>query len=477
MSEHKIGTDEWVEQYQQRIHATSGIQRWLNRASQIMPVWAWVLVLVIGGIFIPTITDNQYILRVIGNIGLMATLAIGLNVVVGYAGLLDLGFVAFYGIGAYAYAYMSSDFSGLHLPAIVSIPIVMVVAAGFGFLLGLPSLRLVGDYLAIVTLGFGLVFEQLMISLTRVQLPGMSAPVNLTGGPNGIVNLDSINAFGIRAAGVPDHFRLIVVLLGLVLLVIYHLNTSRFGRAWRSMREDELAAEAMGIPTRQLKLLAFAIGAAVAGTTGSLFAAWQGSVFPGNFDTALLIILYAIVVLGGLGSLPGVVLGAVVLISIPEILRNPVLAGALFYIGVLALIFFVLRPRWQAPLLVGAVIVFGIIVRALVSPELLANPSNTGALVVDTVRNWLAIPRQATVLGNQLFISGIILGLAASRIKHIWLRFALLIPTVYIMLFVWETRLSQEPSVSRLIFVGVLLVVMMINRPQGLLGTKRVEIV
>jgi branched-chain amino acid transport system permease protein len=410
----------------------------------------------------------------------MGLIALGLNVVVGYAGLLDLGFVAFYGVGAYAYAYLSSDFSGLHLPTWLSLPLVTLVSALFGLLLGLPSLRLLGDYLAIVSLGFGLIFVQLMTSLTRVQLPGMDAPLNLTGGPNGIVNLDDLSLVGAQASTVSHYYLVMVIALGAGLILIQHLNQSRVGRAWRAMREDELAAAAMGMPIRRLKLQAFTIGAAIAGLSGALFAAWQGSVFPSNFETTLLVTLYAIIVLGGLGSILGVLLGAVVMIAVPEVLRNIELAGAVFYGGVILLLLNTLRPRWRTPVLLLLVILFGFALRLALTalfPAVFVPAEGGQGWLVDAVRGWLALPTDAVTVGNIVFVA-VVIGLAlVTRLQHAGLRFVALVPILYGAAFAWETRLSQEPSVTRLLFVGVLLVVLMIYRPQGLLGQKRVEVV
>ncbi len=479
MSRDKIGVDQWVEQYDQRVIRAKGIQGFVQQTSRRLPVWGWLIVLVVIGALLPVATDNSFAIRIAGNIALMGILALGLNVVVGYAGLLDLGFIAFYGIGAYTYAYLSSDFSGVHLPSWASLLIIIVVSALFGLLLGSPSLRLIGDYLAIVTLGFGQMFVQLTTSLTRVDLPGIEKPVNLTGGPNGIVNLDPLSIFGFEAKTVVHYYLILLVVLALSVLIIYHLYHSRVGRAWRALREDELAAEAMGMPTRRLKLQAFAVGATFAGFGGALFAAWQGSVFPGNFDTTLLITIYAIIVLGGLGSLPGVLLGAVVMIAVPDILRNAPLAGTLFYIGVVVTLFSVIKPRWQAVALVVAVALFGFIVRAVVvsaDPEAFAVLKPTGAFMTDAVRGWLPIPSNATVIGNYAFVILIIMVLGVSRIKHTLWRLVGLVPTLYLLLFVWETRLVAEPSVTRLLFVGVLLIVLMIYRPNGLVGQRRVEI-
>jgi branched-chain amino acid transport system permease protein len=480
MSEQKIGTDQWVEQYGRRVSRKTGLAGLADRVGARLPAWGWLVVMVAIGFTLPLLTDNTFAIRVAGNVALLGTLALGLNIVVGYAGLLDLGFVAFYGIGAYAYAYLSSDFTGIHLPTPVTLIIITLVAALFGLLLGLPSLRLIGDYLAIVTLGFGLVFVQLMTSLTRVSLPGSEKPIDLTGGPNGIVNLDPLNFFGFTATSVAEHYIILLILMALVMLVILHLRKSRVGRAWSALREDELAAEAMGMPTRRLKIQAFAAGAAIAGLCGGIFAAWQGSVFPGNFDTTLLITIYAIIVLGGIGSLPGVLLGAIIIIAVPDVLRNADLAGKLFYAGVILLLGSVLRPRWQAPLLIGGLLVFGLILRAVLpalAPDTFVPLAQTNSDFSNAVRSWLIGLPDPVQAGNLAFGLLIVLVLGVTRIRKAAWRFAVLIPTLYLLAFVWETRLSQEPSITRLLFVGVVLIVLMVYRPNGLLGQRRVEVV
>lgn len=480
MSKDKIGTDEWAASYGQRLAAAEGWRGIITRISSMLPVWAWFALLILFGLAVPFLTDNTYVIRVAGNVVLMAILGMGLNLVVGYAGLLDLGFVAFYGIGGYAYAYLSSDFSGVHLPTWITLLIVIVVGALFGLLLGSPSLRLVGDYLAIITLGFGQIFVQLTTSLTRVAVPGRERPVNLTGGPNGIPNLDPFSFLGFTARSVTDYYYILFVIAVIILIIVFHLNNSRLGRAWRALREDELAADAMGMPTRRLKLLAFAIGAAIAALSGALFASWQKAVFPGNFDVNLLIIIYAIIVLGGLGSLPGVIIGSVLMIATPEVLRNVELAGTLFYLMIVVTLVTTLRPRWQSAALLVAVIIFGIILKPLLVallPESFAALEATSSGFVNTIRGWLAIPVQAKAVGNLAFVALVLMILLVTRLKDARARFIALIPTLYLLSFVWETRLSQEPSVTRLIFVGVLLIVLMIYRPNGLLGQRRVEVV
>jgi branched-chain amino acid transport system permease protein len=479
-SEVKIGTDEWVVQYAGRVSRRRGLAALVERISGRLPAWMWLVLLVAVGASLPFLTSNTFVIRVAGNVALLGTLALGLNIVVGYSGLLDLGYIAFYGIGAYAYAYLSSNFTGIHLPTPLTLIIITVVSALFGLLLGLPSIRLSGDYLAIITLGFGLVFVQLMTSLTRVTLPGATEAIDLTGGPNGIPNLDPLSIFGFTASSVTDYYYILLVLFALVTLAVYHLHKSRVGRAWAALREDELAAEAMGMPTRRLKIEAFAAAAAIAGLCGGVFAAWQGSVFPSNFDTTLLITIYTIIVLGGLGSLPGVLLGALVIVAVPDVLRNADLAGKLFYAGTLLMLVTTLKPRWQTPALLVAVVVFGVMLRALllaITPTSFISLDAMGSALTDAIRNWLIIPDNPVHAGNLAFALLIALVLTVSKIRHkIW-RFVMLVPTLYLLFFVWETRLSQEPSVTRLLFVGVLLVVLMIYRPNGLLGQRRVEVV
>jgi len=303
----------------------------------------------------------------------------------------------------------------------------------------------------------------------------------VTGGPNGITPTDPFHLFGWELAGVSDYYYLLLTTLAVALLVLRNIDRSRVGRAWRAMREDTLAAEAMGMPVRRLKLLAFAIGAAIAGLSGSIFAAWQTAVFPQNFDVTLLITLYAMVVLGGVGSLPGAIAGAFLLAVIPELLRGPDTARVLFYGGVIALVLLLIRPRWRGAALLIAVLALGLLVKAIATtlwpslfgPAPVAATSGLGALA----QRWLVFPQNATTIGNVLFVLGIGLLMAVSRVRRANIRQALLVPTLYVLAFVWETRLAAEPSVTRLVFFGAILVILMTYRPHGLFGKPRVEVV
>lgn len=287
-------------------------------------------------ILVPHLMPNNYWLRIYTMTGLFVMLALGLNVVAGFAGLLDLAYVAFFGIGGYTYAFLSSNHFDIHLPY----PLVFLIAAfatmGFGFALGATSLRLKGDYLAIVTLAFSQIFRLLLLNLDR--------PINITGGVNGIYNLDPITAFGLRVESPILYAYIIWLFAILVVIGSFRIKKSRFGRGWEAIREDELAAEVMGVDTTKMKLFAFAGGAFVAGAAGALFAPFQESVFPNNFDFPQLVIIYCMVILGGLGNIVGVILGAIVLSILPEFLREYGAYRMISY-GLILIILMAVRPQ------------------------------------------------------------------------------------------------------------------------------------
>jgi branched-chain amino acid transport system permease protein len=264
-------------------------------------------------------------------------LSLGLNIVVGYAGLLDLGYVAFYAIGAYMFGLLASPHlidtfaaikasfpQGLHTPWWVVIPLGAALAGVAGVLLGAPTLKLRGDYLAIVTLGFG--------EIIRVFINNLDAPVNITNGPKGISQIDSIKIFGldlgkrldlgfIELPPVTLYYYLFLLLVVASVIICYRLERSRIGRAWMAIREDEIAAKAMGINTRNLKLMAFGMGATFGGVSGVMFATFQSFISPESFALQESIMIVAMVVLGGIGHIPGVIVGAILLSALPEVLR------------------------------------------------------------------------------------------------------------------------------------------------------------
>jgi branched-chain amino acid transport system permease protein len=286
--------------------------------------------------FVVQMAGNAWV-RIIDIALLYVLLALGLNIVVGYAGLLDLGYVAFYAVGAYmlgllaspqltdTFASFKSAFeNGMHTPWWAVIPLGALVAGGAGVLLGAPTLKLRGDYLAIVTLGFG--------EIVRVFLNNLDAPVNITNGPKGITGIDEIRMFdvslgqtqsflGLEWPKVTNYYFALLVLCVLAVIICFRLERSRIGRAWMAIREDEVAAKSMGINTRNLKLLAFGMGATFGGVSGVMFASFQGFISPESFSLPESVMIVAMVVLGGIGHLPGVIVGALLLAALPEVLR------------------------------------------------------------------------------------------------------------------------------------------------------------
>ena len=268
-----------------------------------------------------------------------AMLALGLNIVVGFAGLLDLGYVAFYVFGAYTTAFLASPQFGIHVPWFLIAPIAILAAALAGILLGTPTLRLRGDYLAIVTLGFGEIVPQLMRNLDKVNVNIAGRMIvgpnrNLTGGALGINPIDALTLplppFLQQLWNVPNlvfsnsnphaSFYLVVGMLVLSFLVCRRLRDSRLGRAWMAIREDETAASSMGINTVTTKLLAFSLGASFSGLVGAFVASYQTAVFPESFNFSVSISILIMVILGGMGSLRGVVVGAFALTYVSQTL-------------------------------------------------------------------------------------------------------------------------------------------------------------
>lgn len=259
-------------------------------------------------------------------------LALGLNVVVGVAGLLDLGYVAFYAVGAYTWSLLASTQFNLHYPFWILLPLGAFLAAVAGLLLGAPVLKLRGDYLAIVTLGFGEIVRILMNNFDKVSLPWSDTVYNITNGPRGITGIDGMSffgfkvragteLFGLQISGLQIYYFVFLFFAILSVIGVWRLQHSRLGRAWQALREDEIAAKAMGINVRNIKLAAFAFGALTGGVAGGLFAAMQGFVSPESFGLLESVMVLAMVVLGGMGHIPGVILGAVLLSALPEVIR------------------------------------------------------------------------------------------------------------------------------------------------------------
>jgi branched-chain amino acid transport system permease protein len=307
-------------------------------AAALAAAFAVAAVLVVLPFVVGTM-GNAWV-RALAFAALYVMLALGLNIVVGFAGLLDLGYIAFYAVGAYMYALLASPHLTSNFPALAAlfpqgfhnsiwmvIPLGAALAAFFGVILGAPVLKLRGDYLAIVTLGFG--------EIIRIFLNNLNAPLNLTNGPQGITLIDPVTIGGVSFARTLDlgfvklpsvylYYYLFLILTVITVVVCIRLQDSRLGRAWMAIREDDIAAKAMGINVRNVKLLAFALGATFGGVAGAMFAAFQGFVSPESFSLMESIIVLAMVVLGGIGHIPGVILGAILLSVFPEVLRHTV---------------------------------------------------------------------------------------------------------------------------------------------------------
>ena len=287
-------------------------------------------------VFLPLLVGN-YWTQILGNIGIYIMLGIGLNVVVGFAGLLDLGYVAFFAVGSYTYALMASPQFGIHIPFWLMLPGCVAITAGVGVLLGIPVLRMRGDYLAIVTLGFGEIIRIVLNNLDTV-----------TNGPRGLLRIDPPLIGGIAITTPARWYYLILAGIIASAFIAHRLHNSRLGRAWIAMREDQNAAAVMGINVLKYKLLAFAIGASFAGVGGAIFAARQGAIFPENFSLMVSINVLCLIIIGGMGSIRGVIIGAIVLIGLPEALRELQQYRMLAF-GALLIATMVFRPTGLIP--------------------------------------------------------------------------------------------------------------------------------
>jgi len=354
-----------------------------TQASKLAAFFIVAVALLVLPLLLQATGSNSWV-RIVDIALLYVLLALGLNIVVGFAGLLDLGFIAFFAVGAYLYGLLASPHLTQNFPAIaamfpdglhMSFWFVMILAgvlAGIvGLILGFPVLKLRGDYLAIVTLGFGEIVRIFMLNLDR--------PINLTNGPKGISGIDPVTVFGhsmgqrltvslgdwsFTFQSVTLYYYLILFFVVIAIVIAYRLQDSRIGRAWMAIREDEIAAKAMGLNTRNLKLAAFGMSATFGGVAGVLFASLMRGVYPESFILMESVMVVAMVVLGGLGHVPGVILGALVLAGLPELLRHvahPLTAmtdGRLgpeilrqLLIALAMIIIMLLRPKglWPAP--------------------------------------------------------------------------------------------------------------------------------
>lgn len=486
-----VGRDEWVARHGEHRQDRSGWVGILERRVRLAPWWAWLILFVAAFALLPVVSDSGYVRRVAFDTLVYMLLALGLNVVVGWGGLLDLGYVAFFGIGAYTYAYLASDRYDIHLPTLVLIPSIALFAALVGYLVALPSKRLVGDYLAIVTLFFLQIFNTALLNGDAGGIEelfgwlGWSSDV--TGGPNGILNVDPFSFFGheivVSRDGVfnVEYVYVTLAMFAVVYVLLRLVNHSRTGRAWRSLREDPLAAELMGMPVSSLKLLAFAFGAAVAAVTGTVFAGLNGNVFPQTFSFTLLITIYTMVILGGVGSQAGVVVGAILISVMLEFLREPSDSRVLFYMLLIGGLIAVFRFSWRLAAVLGGVAVFGIlahaVAKAIDAGWVNGSVGDDQSRLADWASEWVIVPTGlASWIPAVSYVSLVALTLVLTLLRG-WLRMVVLVPTLYLAAFVWENVMLAKPESTRYILLGAMLVGLMILRPSGLFGERRVEIV
>ncbi|MFB2550473.1 ABC transporter permease subunit [Ensifer soli] len=317
-----------------------------------LPRWAAFLiiaaavVLLVATPFLP-----NYYIRVVNGLLIYILLGIGLNIVIGYAGLLDLGFVAFYAVGAYTYGLLASGQFDIHLPLLLILPIAAFMGAIVGILLGLPVLRLRGDYLAIVTLGFG--------EIIRIVMNNMDW---LTNGPQGIARLDRADILGIPVAKPSEIFFLLVFTVVLTAIIVWRMEKSILGKAWAAIREDQDAARGVGINTTNAKLAAFATSATIGSIAGVIFAASQRFVSPESFTLQESVLIVLLIVVGGIGNILGIVAGATILIILPEVLRE-FAEWRILFLGLLMVVLIIIRPGGLVPRGFGPEKLFGALFR------------------------------------------------------------------------------------------------------------------
>ncbi len=290
-------------------------------------------------LFLPLLLGT-YLSEVSTNIGLYIIMGLGLNIVVGFAGLLDLGYVAFFAIGAYTVGILTSSTQGIaSMTFWEALPIAVMASTTAGILLGTPVLRLRGDYLAIVTLGFGEIIR--VLANSDLLKPYM-------GGAQGILNIARPSFFGVTLSKPEQIYYLVLAGIFIAWFISARLENSRLGRQWMAMREDEDVAEAMGINLINTKLLAFGIGAGLSGLAGAIFAAKLTSIFPHSFNLIISINILSLIIIGGMGSMPGVIVGAIALVGLPELLREFAEFRMLMY-GALLIVMMLVKPEGLLP--------------------------------------------------------------------------------------------------------------------------------
>ncbi len=469
-----IGVDEWVARSDERRDQGTGWRGALARADARVGWWPRLALVTVAGLIFAQISTNVNIQTVAFNCLLYALLAMGLNIAVGWSGLLDLGYIAFFGFGAYGYAIFSSSalgsggVGGAHLAAFESIAIVVAAAGVVGVLIGLIALRLSGDYFAIVTLFLGSAFVEVVNNIDPGTL----------GGVNGLFGLDPFHSFGVTVTTPLGYYYLALGATVVVAGGLHLLDTSRTGRAWRALNDDPLAAEAMTMSVNKLKVMAFSFAAMVGALAGTIFAAQQDNVFPTNFTPNILILIYACLVLGGVGSIAGAILGGIVVTAAESLLSSPTDAAYLFYGLIIIALIVRVRPWRRLGAVVAGVIVFGYVTHAIVdavAPVATAGSPGSPGWIGSLMNGYVIVPKNPTNVGNAFYIALIVGLLAIIRLRGIRQLIAVIV-TIYVAACCWESRLIVNPAITTQIMLGVILIVTMAVRPYGLLGQHREEV-
>lgn len=470
-----IGVDEWVARSAQRRDEGTGWRRALTRAEQRIGWWPRLAAATLAGLIFAQLSTNVNIQTVAFNSLLYALLAMGLNIAVGWSGLLDLGYIAFFGFGAYGYAIFSSaalgsgGAGGTHLPAVESILIVVAAAGVLGVVVGLIALRLSGDYFAIVTLFLGQAF---VLAVNNVD-PGT------LGGVNGLFGLDPLHSFGVSVTTPLGYYYVALGMCVAVAAALHQIDTSRTGRAWRALNDDPLAASAMTMSVNKLKVMAFSFAAMVGALAGTLFAAQQDNVFPTNFTANILILIYACLVLGGVGSIAGAILGGIVVTVAENLLASPTDAAYLFYGLIIIALIARVRPWQKLGYVIAGVIAFGYAAHATVgavAPVATAGRSGSPGWIGSVLNGYVIVPKSPANFGNAMYIALLVGLVAIVRLRGIRQLIAVII-TIYVAACCWESRLIVNPAITTQIMLGAILIVTMAARPYGILGKHRVELI
>ena len=465
-----IGKDEWVARSGERRSGRGGIRGKLDERLAVVPWWTWLALFAAVVALLPVGFESGYVRRIAFDTLIYVLLALGLNVVVGWGGLLDLGYVAFFGVGAYTYALLSSDKFDIHLPFILSLPLAAIVGALVGLLVGLPSRRLLGDYLAIVTLFFFQIF--LTVSNNSDNVAGR----DVAGGPNGLINIDPLSIFGHQlktsTEGIFNAAYLYVALaMFLVVYVALRLvDDSRTGRAWRSLREDPLAAEMMGMPVKSVEAARLLVRRRRRSAFRLAGDGAERSVFPQTFEFPLLITVYTMVILGGAGSQAGVVIGAVSISVLLEVLREPGDARFLFYVVGLVTLVTALKLSVRLAAVLGGTLALGFALHALAGNHdgaWTGGVPNGGGRLAGWVDSWVIIPKALAGWISPASYIALICVVLGLTLVHGRLRLALLVPTLYLAAFVWENVMLVKPEPTRFVLLGAILVGVMGRSARG----------